>query len=388
MIYLDYNATTPVAEEVLEAMLPWFRSSYGNPSSASHSLGLSAAKAVEQARQEVASLLNCSAGEVIFTSGATEANNLALQGVLGIAAPERRRVLVGATEHKSVLEVAAALEDRGARLDVIPVDRNGVLDLAVLEERLGPDVLVVSVMAANNETGTLNPVPEVAALAHASGAAVHTDATQWAGKLRIDVHEWDIDLLSLSAHKFYGPKGVGALYVRRHFQVAPVIFGGGQERGLRGGTLNAPGIVGLGAAAKLAERLLDREAPRVQELRDHLHGLIDSRLLNVELNGHPSERLPNTLNLRFIGADADAVMVRLPELAVSSGSACTSAVPHPSHVLMAMGLATEAAEESIRFSLGRETRSADVASAAGFVADAVSGVRRMARCDSEPLEAV
>lgn len=388
MIYLDHNATTPVAEEVLEAMLPWFRSSYGNPSSVSHSFGIRAADAVEKARQQLASLLQCSAREITYTSGATEANNLAIQGLLSAAPMERRRVVVGATEHKSVLELAKAMEGRGAGVDLIPVDRHGLVDMSALEELLGSDVLLVSVMAANNETGTLNPVASVAALAHAHGAAVHTDATQWVGKLRIDVREWDIDLLSLSAHKFYGPKGVGALYVRRRFELAPIIHGGGQERGLRGGTLNVPGIVGLGAAAEFADRSLDREAPRLRQLRDGLHDLIGSRLLDVELNGHRAERLPNTLNLRFVGADADAVMARLPELAVSSGSACTSAVPQPSHVLTAMGLTMEAAEESIRFSLGRETSAADVASAGGLVAAAVSAVRRIAGRDSQAQEAV
>ncbi len=388
MIYLDYNATTPVAEEVLEAMLPWFRSSYGNASSVSHSLGVRAADAVEKARQQLASLLHCSPRDITYTSGATEANNLAIQGLLGALPLERRRVLVGSTEHKSVLELAKALEGRGAGVDPIPVDRHGLIDMSALEGLLGPDVLLVSVMAANNETGSLNPVASVAALAHAHGAAVHTDATQWVGKLHIDVREWDIDLLSLSAHKFYGPKGVGALYVRRRLELAPIIYGGGQERGLRGGTLNVPGIVGLGAAAEFVERSLDAEAHRLRGLRDRLHDLIGSRLLHVELNGHRTERLPNTLNIRFIGADADAVMARLPELAVSSGSACTSAVPHPSHVLTAMGLTTDAAEESIRFSLGRETTAADIASAGDLVAAAVSAVRRIASRDSQAVEAV
>lgn len=388
MIYLDYNATTPVAEEVLETMWPWFRASYGNPSSAGHTLGREAAKAVDEAREKLASLICCSASELVFTSGATEANNLALKGLFGLAPLERRRLLVGATEHKSVLEVAKALEERGAELDLIPVDRHGVVDLSALEELLGPDVLAVSVMAANNETGTLNPIQQVAVMAHAFGAVVHTDATQWVGKMRIDAQEWESDLLSLSAHKFYGPKGVGALFVRRRLQLAPVIHGGGQERVLRGGTLNVPGLVGLGAAAELAEECLEAQGLRSRDLRDHLHALIQRRLPNVELNGHPKERLPNTLNLRFVGAQADAVMARLPEVAVSSGSACTSAVPAPSHVLTAMGLTTEAAEESIRFSLGRETTASDVTDAANLIASAVAAVRERAGRAPQAEEAV
>jgi cysteine desulfurase len=388
MIYLDYNATTPVADEVLDAMLPWFRVSYGNPSSAGHEPGLRAARAVDEARQKLGSLIHCSPGEIVFTSGATEANNLALKGLFGLASPERRRVLVGATEHKSVLEVSKALEEQGAGLDIIPVDGHGVVDMSALQDLLGPDVLVVSVMAANNETGTLNPIAEVAALAHASGAVFHTDATQWVGKIQIDIHDWDVDLLSLSAHKFYGPKGVGALFVRRRLQLAPVIHGGGQERGLRGGTLNAPGLVGLGAASELAAQCLDAQIGHLRDLRDRLQNRIQERLPNVRLNGHPEDRLPNTLNLGFAGAQADAVMARLPNVAVSSGSACTSAVPAPSHVLRAMGLTTEAAEESIRFSLGRETTAKDIAAATNLVASAVSEVRKLAEPLSRAEEAV
>jgi cysteine desulfurase len=378
LIYLDFNATTPVDQRVLEAMLPFFREEFGNAASGQHAVGGRAALAVDGARDQVAGLLGCSVGEVVFTSGATEANNLALKGLFDAYRGDRRRVLVSATEHKAVLGAAELFASKGGKVDIVPVNRLGVVELAALAELLGPDVLVVSVMAANNETGTLNPISRIVEMAAACGALVHTDATQWVGRLPVDVRKWGVDLLSLSAHKFYGPKGVGALYARRRTPLAPLIHGGEHERGLRSGTLNVPGIVGLGEAAALAAETMAADAERLTALRDRLHGELARRLDGVGLNGHPTERLPNTVNLRFGDAEADAVMVSMPEVAVSSGSACTSAVPGPSHVLVAMGLDHAAAEESLRFSLGRPTAGADIDRAVDEVVRAVEAVRSAA----------
>jgi cysteine desulfurase len=356
-------------------MLPFFREEFGNAASAQHAVGRRAALAVDIARDQLAGLLGCSVGEVAFTSGATEANNLALKGLFDGYRGDRRRVLVSATEHKAVLGAAESFASKGGKVDIVPVNRFGVVEVGALAELLGPDVLLVSVMAANNETGTLNPIGGIVEMAATCGALVHTDATQWAGRLPVDVREWRVDLLSLSAHKFYGPKGVGALYVRRRTPIAPLLHGGEQERGLRSGTLNVPGIVGLGEAAALARETMGADAQRLTALRDRLQGELARRLGGVGLNGHPAERLPNTVNLRFEGAEADAVMVNMPEVAVSSGSACTSAVPEPSHVLVAMGLDRDAAEESIRFSLGRPTTGADIDRAVDEVVRAVGAVR-------------
>ena len=313
---------------------------------------------------------------MIFTSGATESNNLALQGSVASAGEPRRRVLVSATEHKAVLEVGRSLERTGLTLGLVPVDRYGVVELSALEELLGPDVLMVSVMAANNETGTLNPLPEVVKLAARWGTLVHTDATQWIGKLPMDVRDWGVDLLSLSGHKMYAPKGVGALYVRRGISLRPIVYGGGHERGLRSGSYNVPGIVGLGASADLLCRGLTDKAAHESILRDRLHNRLAERLPNVRLNGHPTSRLPNTVNLSFEGADGNAIIARLRDVAVSSGSACTSAVPAPSHVLVAMGLTPDMADASLRFSLGWTTTASEVDAAVGRIASAVLEVRR------------
>jgi cysteine desulfurase len=371
MIYLDFNASTPVLEPVLEAMLPWFKNEFANASSA-HLGGRRALVATEAARDKVAELLGCANSEIVFTSGATESINLALQGTLG---DSRNRILVSATEHKAVLETCHSLEGAGITTDVVPVDRFGVIDLSALEELLGPDVLTVSVMAANNETGTLNPVRAVAQLAARWGVLVHTDATQWVGKLPVDVRDWGIDLLSFSGHKFYAPKGVGALFVRNGLHVRALVHGGGQERGLRSGSYDVPGIVGLGAAAELA-RLDAAERPTNEmALRDRLHRRLAAYLPKAKLNGHPTSRLPNTINLSFEGTEGDAVVARPWDVAISSGSACTSSVAAPSHVLTAMGVPPELANASLRFSLGRTTTASDVDLAADRIAEVVSEVQ-------------
>lgn len=374
MIYLDFNASTPVLEPVLEAMLPWFSEEFANASS-THAAGRRAHAAVEDARDKVAGLLGCASSEIVFTSCATESINLALQGVTTLATTSRRRLLVSATEHKAVLETARSLEGTGIGVDLVPVDRYGVVDLAALQELLGADVLLVSVMAANNETGTLNPLPAIVEIAASFGALVHSDATQWVGKLPVDVRDWGVDLLSISGHKMYAPKGVGALFVKRGLQLHALLQGGGHERGLRSGSYNVPGIVGLGAAAALACRDLEEEAARQVALRDRLHAALASRAPRTHLNGHPASRLPNTINLSFDGVEADAVVARLWDVAVSSGSACTSAVPAPSHVLTAMGIEGDSADASLRLSLGRTTSVSDVDEATEGIATAVAEVR-------------
>jgi cysteine desulfurase len=303
-----------------------------------------------------ADLLGASSREIVFTSGATEANNLAIKGP-ALAATDRRHLVSSVTEHPAVMEPLAWLEGRGFDVDLVGVDAEGMVDLAMLERTLRPDTLLVSVMAANNETGALAPLPEIGRLARQVGALFHTDATQLVGQLPLDLDAAGVDLLSLSAHKFYGPKGVGALYVRRRLPspIEPLIHGGGHERGLRSGTSNVAGCVGLGAAARLVAEEAHAAADRLSSLRDALHGRLSAALDGVRLNGHPSHRLPSTVNLCFTGADADAVMANMPGIAVSSGSACSSATPAPSHMLLAMGRSTEDATASIRFGVGRRT---------------------------------
>jgi len=375
-IYLDHNATTPLDERVLAAMAPFLRIAFGNAASVQHATGRAAADAVEQARAEVADLLDASPREVVFTSGATEANNLAIKG-LALAATDRRHLVSCVTEHPAVLEPLAWLGRRGFEVDLVGVDADGVVELAMLERVLRPDTLLVSVMAANNETGTLAPLAEIGRLAHQVGAVFHTDATQLLGQLPLDLDAAQVDLLSLSAHKFYGPKGVGALYVRRRLPVPiePLLHGGGHERGLRSGTSNVAGCVGLGAAARLAAEKGHAAAGRLSRLRDELHNRLAAALDGVRLNGHASHRLPSTVNLCFAGADADAVMANMPGVAVSSGSACSSATPAPSHVLRAMGCSAEDATASIRFGVGRRTTLADIERAVPQVVAAVSRVR-------------
>ena len=375
-IYLDHNATTPLDERVLAAMEPFLRIAFGNAASVQHATGRAAADAVEQARAEVADLLGASPREVVFTSGATEANNLAIKG-LALAATDCRHLVSCVTEHPAVLEPLAWLGRRGFEVDLVGVDADGMVDLAMLERVLRPDTLLVSVMAANNEIGTLAPLAEIGQLAHQVGALFHTDATQLVGQLPLGLDAAQVDLLSLSAHKFYGPKGVGALYVRRRLPVPiePLIHGGGHERGLRSGTSNVAGCVGLGAAARLVAEEGHAAAGRLSWLRDKLHNRLAAALDGVRLNGHPSHRLPSTVNLCFAGADADAVMANMPGVAVSSGSACSSATPAPSHVLRAMGRSAEEATASIRFGVGRRTTLADVDRAVPQVVAAVSRVR-------------
>jgi cysteine desulfurase len=359
-IYLDYHATTPLDRRVLERMLPFFTERFGNPASSSHSFGWQAQEAVEQARREVAGLISAASRDMIFTSGATESNNLALRGVAELAGAGRRRVVVSAIEHKSVLESASRLERDGWTVVVAPVDPDGRVSLGALREAVTPDTALVSVMAANNEIGVVQPIAEACAIAHAAGAAFHTDAAQAVGKIPIDVAALDVDLLSLTAHKMYGPKGCGALFCRRGISLAPLICGGGQERGVRSGTLNVPGIVGLGAACAMARQEMPQESARLRGLRDRLLDGLRSRIDGVSVNGSLEHRLPHNLHVSFAGIDAESLVIGIGDIAVSTGSACSSASATPSHVLRAIHDEAAASAASIRFGLGRQTTEEEI----------------------------
>lgn len=359
-VYLDYHATTPVDPRVLEAMLPYFTEVFGNPASASHQWGWKAQEAVEESRRRVAAIIGGTAREVIFTSGATESNNYAIKGVAASAPPERRHVVCSAIEHKSVLEVCKGLEKSGWTCTVVPVQRDGRLDLEALAGVVTDQTALVSVMSANNEVGVLQPMAEIAAIAHAKGALVHTDAAQTVGKVPIDVQAAGIDLLSLTGHKMYGPKGCGALYVRRRTELAPLIVGGGQERGMRSGTLNVPGIVGLGYACLIDKREMAEESQRLASLRNRLLDGLRERVGGVSVSGSMEHRLPHNLHVGFEGVDGSSLMIGISDIAVSSGSACSSASATPSHVLLALFGPDRVPSATIRFGLGRFTTEADI----------------------------
>jgi cysteine desulfurase len=372
-VYLDNQATTACDPRVVQAMLPWFTERFGNPHSVEHAMGREAEVAVEAARAEVAALIGAEAREIILTSGATESNNLAIKGAARHAVQmgdTRRRVITVATEHKCVLESVRDLSAEGFEPVVLPVLADGLLDQAVLEEALRTPTLLVSVMAVNNETGVIQDIAALAALAHEAGALFHTDAAQAAGKVRLDVGV-GIDLLSVSGHKLYGPKGVGALYVRRRPRVrlAPLFSGGGQERGFRSGTLPAPLVVGLGEACRLARLEMAADGERIAGLRDRLLAALLDRMPGLRLNGSAERRIAGNLNLT-LPAPAQDVMRAIPDLCVSTGSACSSAAIEPSYVLRAMGLTDEQAGRTLRLGLGRFTSAADVDFAARALADA------------------
>jgi len=383
MIYLDHHATTPVDARVLETMLPFFTEKFGNAASRQHRFGWDAADAVERARQQVAALIGAGSKDVVFTSGATEANNLAIKGAAKARQGQRDHLVTVATEHKAVLDPMASLEKDGWRVTVLPVDRDGLIDPRDLQDAVTERTALVSVMAANNEIGVLQPIKELAALAHAKGAWFHTDAVQAVGKVPFDVDGLDVDFASLTAHKIYGPKGAGALYLRRKgrpVMIAPQIDGGGQERGRRSGTLNVPGIVGLGRAADIARAEMAGESVRVAALRDRLLNGLQSRIEGVTVNGALHEgtaaRLPGNLNVSFAGIDGEALLVGLDDIAVSSGAACTQA--EPSHVLMALGLSTDRALASLRFGIGRATTAEEIDRATAKVSDVVARLRHLA----------
>lgn len=366
VIYLDNNATTKLDPRVLEAMMPFLTEEYGNPAS-NHAFGVRVNQRVREAREQLAALIGCEPFEITYTSGATEAINLALKGLIATATPERRHIVTCQTEHSAVLDTCRYLETQGVEVTYLPVQPDGLLDLDVVNKHIRPDTLVVSIMLVNNETGVIQPIKELAALAHAQGAYFMTDATQAVGKMLVSVNEMGIDLMALSGHKFYGPKGIGALYTRgrrpNKVKLQPLLHGGGHERGLRSGTLNAPGIVGLGAAAAIAHREMKAEAERVGALRDELEREL-LKIPGTQINGNSNLRLYNTTNLSFDGVDADALVVALKErLIITNGSACLSHQHMTSHVLTAMGLTEQQAYSSIRLSLGRFTSAVERAQA-------------------------
>lgn len=353
-IYLDYNATTPVAPEVAAAMRPWIEEQFGNPSS-SHVFGLRARKAVADARVDVATLIGAMGDEIVFTGGATEANNLALLGVARAAPPHKRHLIVSAVEHPAVMQPALHLRDEGWDLTVLPVDGFGRIALDDLRASLRPDTALVSVMHANNEVGTIQPVAEIAALARAGGALVHTDAAQSAGKLGLDVATFGVDLLTLAGHKFYGPKGIGALYIRRGTTIKPILFGADQEHGLRPGTENVAQIVGVGETARLAGARLPHATRHLAALRDELHRRLADAVPGLVLNGHPEQRLPNTLHVSFPGVSGRDLLAAAHEVAASVGSACHSDADAVSGVLAAMGCDAARARGAVRLSVGFPT---------------------------------
>ncbi len=378
-IYMDNHATTPVDPRVLEAMLPCFRGDFGNASSKSHAFGWRAEEAVEAARAQVAALIGASPKELIWTSGATESNNLAIKGAAQFYEQKGRHLVTVATEHKAVLDSMHALERDGWTVTVLPVGADGRLDPAALKAALRPDTVLVSVMHANNETGVIQPIEAIGAITRAAGVLFHCDAVQSAGKIPFDVERACVDLASLSAHKLYGPKGVGALYVRRKPRVRLVaqMDGGGHERGFRSGTLNVPGIVGFGKACELAGQEREVEAARVLSLRERLRRGLEAGLDLLAVNGSMEHRLPGNLNVSFAYVEGEAMMMAIKDVAVSSGSACTSASLEPSYVLRAMGVGDDMAHSSIRFGLGRFTTAEEVDFVISLVIAKVKKLRDM-----------
>jgi len=378
-IYMDYHATTPVDPRVLDAMLPYFREEFGNAASKSHPFGWHAEEAVEAAREQVAKLIGASAKEIVWTSGATESNNLAIKGAAQFQKGKGKHLVTAATEHKAVLDSMHALERDGWQVTVLGVGKDGRVDPAAVKAALRPDTVLVSIMHANNETGVVNDVAAIGAVTRAAGVTFHCDAVQSAGKIPFDVEQANVDLASLSAHKMYGPKGVGALYVRRkpRVRLTTQMDGGGHERGFRSGTLNVPGIVGMGKACELCRLERDEEAVRVLGLRERLRRGLDAGLDLLSVNGSLEHRLPGNLNVSFAYVEGEAMMMAIKDVAVSSGSACTSASLEPSYVLRAMGVGDDMAHSSIRFGLGRFTTEAEVDYVIRLVIDKVKKLRDM-----------
>ncbi|MDA9101183.1 IscS subfamily cysteine desulfurase [Omnitrophica bacterium] len=378
-IYMDHHATTPVDPRVLEAMLPCFGGCFGNPASQSHSFGWAADRLVEKGRAQIASLIGSDPKEVLFTAGASEANNLAIKGAAELYREKGNHIITQATEHKSVLQPCRYLEQKGFEVTYLPVDENGLVRPEDLRKAINERTILITIMLANNEIGTIQPIAQLAGLAKERGVIVHVDAAQALGKVPIAVTEQGIDLLSASAHKMYGPKGIGALYVRKHvprIRLAPQIHGGGQEEGLRSGTVNVPGVVGFGAACEIAGREMDVENERIRRLRDRLLHGFQARLADVHLNGHPEQRLCHNLNLSFLYADGESLLSKVgSKIAVSTGSACISSLQESSYVLKSLGLSPERIQSSVRFGLGRFTTEEEVDCALEKFVDAVKKIR-------------
>ncbi|MGD0780348.1 MAG: cysteine desulfurase NifS [Dehalococcoidales bacterium] len=377
-IYLDYAATTPVHSDVLQAMLPYFTDAFGNPSSI-HSFGQEAREAIEKARANVAGLIGASDEEIVFTSGGTEADNFALQGVCYANESKGNHIITTAIEHHAVLETCKFLEKSGFKVTYLPVDKYGIVDPADVKKAITPKTILISVMHANNEIGTIQPVAEIGKIAHEAGVYFHTDAVQTVGHIPVDVNELGVDLLSISAHKLYGPKGVGALYIRKGTKISAFIHGGGQEKGRRSGTENTPGIVGFGAAAAIARREMDEEAMRLTGLRDKFIAGLQQHIDHITLNGHPIKRLPNNVNISvsFIEGESMLLNLDMQGIAASTGSACSSGSLEPSHVLLATGCSHEQAHGSLRFTLGKWTTEDEIEQVITALTSIVANLRAM-----------
>lgn len=379
-IYMDNNATTPVDPRVLEAMLPYFQGKFGNAASRNHSFGWEAEEGVENAREQIAQCLNASPKEVIWTSGATESNNIAIKGVAQMYKDKGNHIITQVIEHKAVIDPCKYLEQNGFDVTFLPVDKQGMIHPEQVREAMTDKTILVSIMHGNNEVGTINPIREIGKLCKEKDVLFHTDACQTFAKLPIDVEDMGIDLLSASSHKIYGPKGVGCLYVRRkrpRVRCEPVIHGGGHERGMRSGTLNVPGIVGMGKAAEICREHQAEEIKHISALRDRLKKGLFDRLGDIFLNGHPTQRIPNNLNISFLYVEGESMMMGIHDVAVSSGSACTSASLEPSYVLKALGLGDDLAHSSLRFSLGRFNTIEEVDYVAERVCATVEKLREM-----------
>ena len=378
-IYMDNNATTPLDPRVLEAMMPYLTTEFGNAASRSHPFGWKAEEAVDRAREQIASLIGGNEKEIVFTSGATESINLALKGAAEFYKEKGNHLITVRTEHKATLDTMKRLERQGFDVTYLPTDKDGRISAKQLREAITEKTILVSVMLANNEIGTVQPIAELGEVTREKGVLFHVDAVQGVGKVPFDVEKMKVDLASLSGHKIYGPKGIGALWVRRkpRVRIAPIIDGGGHERGMRSGTLNVPGIVGFGKAAELAQQLMPEEGKRTYQLRKRLQDYLFSHLDHLELNGHPTERLPGNLNVSFAYVEGEALMMAIKNVAVSSGSACTSASLEPSYVLRACGVSEDLAHTSIRFGIGRFNSEEEVDYVGKYVVDQVRRLREM-----------
>src|SRR5256886_2339863 len=379
-IYMDNHATTPVDPRVLEAMLPYFTGKFGNAASRNHSFGWSAEEAVENARQQIASLINATPKEIIFTSGATESDNLMIKGIAEMFREKGNHIITQAIEHKAVLDTCKNLEKHGFEVTYLPVQRDGRVSIEDLKAAIKPTTILITIMYANNEIGVINPIAEIGKIAKERGIFFAVDGVQAVGKVPVDVQRDNIDLLAISAHKIYGPKGVGALYVRRRnprVQLSATIDGGGHERGMRSGTLNVPGIVGLGKACEIAQKEMPQESVRIAALRDRLKDKLTAALDQVFINGSMEHRLPGNLNISFLYVEGESLLMGINDVAVSSGSACTSATLEPSYVLKSLGLGDDVAHSSIRFGLGRFNTKAEVEYVSDKLIDVVTKLREL-----------
>jgi len=379
-VYLDNHATTPMDPRVLQAMLPWFTEKFGNAASRNHSFGWEAEEAVEIARKQIADLIGANSKEIIFTSGATESDNLALKGVAQMYAEKGNHIITAASEHKAILDTCKHLEKEGCRVTYLPLKADGLIDLDMLRDTITDKTILVSIMYGNNEIGVVQPVAEIGKLCRERGVLFHSDAVQAIGKIPVNVIRDNIDLMSITAHKLYGPKGVGALYVRRRnprVQLTSQMDGGGHERGMRSGTLNVPGIVGLGEACAICNREMAEESARLRQMRDYLKDRLTTELDEVNINGSMEHRLPHNLNISFQYVEGESLLMGINDIAVSSGSACTSATLEPSYVLKALGLGDDLAHSSIRFGVGRFNTQEEIEYTAGRVIEVVKKLREL-----------